>query len=197
MLAVAVLTLHWVWPEIQVLVWVALLSPLLAVAMLFVREGRKATTYVARHIMYGLPQMSGELLLFLAAGVLAAGISSAARGFEIGLLPDRFGATEASVVLAFMVMLAAVGIHPVIAISVLGGLLLPLAPDPNLVGMVFLMAWSLGVCVSPLSGMHLAMQGRFHLPATRFFRWNAPYVLVMWCVDSGLLHLYDHFMKSG
>ena len=193
LLAVAVVLLHELWPHIRVLVWVALLSPLLAIAMVFGREGRTAIFSLGRHVTSGLPQMSSELVLFLAAGVLAVGISSYVGSMELQVLPEHFGPTEASLLLGIMVLLAAAGVHPVISISVSGGLLMPIASDPSLVGMVFLMAWSLGVCVSPLSGMHLAMQGRFQVPATRFFGWNLSYIAAMLCVDVGLLHIYHYW----
>ncbi|GAB4348933.1 MAG: hypothetical protein Kow006_10040 [Gammaproteobacteria bacterium] len=192
LLALAVLLLHELWPGIKVLVWVALLSPALSIGLLVRREGRAAAARLKGHVTRGLPQMSGELILFLAAGVFAAGVGSVADTLELTLGAERVGARGAAAMLAIMVLLAAFGVHPVISISVIGGVLADTAIDPNLLGMVFLMGWSLGVCISPLSAMHLAMQGRFGVPSFQFLRWNYRYILVMWCVDALLLYLYTH-----
>lgn len=190
LLAVAVLALHELWSEIRILTWIALLSPLMACAGLMVRDRLRAPNLLVRHVQAGLPQMAGELLLFLAAGVLAAGIASAAEGYGAAELIEHFGATEATGLLAVMILLSVAGVHPVISISVAGGILMPIVTDPNLLGLVFLMAWSLGVCASPLSGMHLAMQGRFGIPGRRFIAWNGRYALLMWLVDGLVLHGY-------
>ena len=135
--------------------------------------------------------MSGELLLFLAAGVLAAGIGSLVQSSGWSLHLFGFGATEASLMLLLMVALSVLGVHPVISIATAHGLLMPLAPDPNLIGATYLMAWAQGVAISPLSGMHLGMQGRFGIDARGFLRWNGRFTLVMLALDSLALHIYQ------
>ncbi len=190
LLTAAVLLLRELWQHVPILTWIALLSPLIAAAVLLAREGGAGGSALHQHVRAGLPRMAGELMLFLAAGVLAAGISSAAETSALLPMPQAFGPAEAAWLLAGMVVLAAAGVHPVISISVAGGMLMPLVADPNLLGIVFLMAWALGVCASPISGMHLAMQGRFGIRAAAFPRWNARYVLLMLVVDAAALHLY-------
>jgi hypothetical protein len=90
-----------------------------------------------------------------------------------------------------MVSLSVLGIHPVISIATAGGLLAPLEPDPNLLGMVFLMSWALGVTMSPFSGMHLAMQGRYGIDSYRFLGWNWRFALFVLAVDLAALFLYS------
>jgi len=85
-----------------------------------------------------------------------------------------------------MVALAVLGIHPLISIATASGVIGAVA-DPNLLALTFLMTWALGVAASPLSGMHMAMQGRYGVPAHRFVRWNGRYVLMMLLVDSAVL----------
>jgi hypothetical protein len=53
------------------------------------------------------------------------------------------------------------------------------------------MAWAQGVSISPLSGMHLGMQGRFGIDPRGFLRWNGSYTLFMLVLDTGALHLYE------
>ena len=80
---------------------------------------------------------------------------------------------------------------PVISIATVSGILMPVVDDPNLLGITFLMTWALGVTYSPLSGMHLAMQGRYGINAFGFLRWNAGYVAFMLLVDGGALYAYS------
>jgi hypothetical protein len=110
-------------------------------------------------------------------------------GFTLNVL--EFGATEASLLLISMVGLSAVGVHPVISIATAHGLLAPLAPDPNLMGITYLMAWAAGVSSSPLSGMHLAMYGRYGIDPRGFLRWNGGFTLFMLAVDTLVLHGYQ------
>ena len=78
LLATLVLTLHQLSPETPVLTLISSLAALLTLIVLFVRHAPSALSRFVSHIREGLPRMSGELALFLAAGVLAAGIGSAA-----------------------------------------------------------------------------------------------------------------------
>ena len=90
-----------------------------------------------------------------------------------------------------MVALAIAGVHPVISIATAHGVLAPLAPDPNLMGITYLMTWAGGVSSSPLSGMHLAMQGRYGIDPRGFLRWNGAFTLFMLVVDVAVLHAYQ------
>ena len=72
------------------------------VAILLLRHASRALPEIGAHVREGLPRMSGELLLFLAAGVLAAGIGSAVQGAGWALGLEAFGATEASFLLFLM-----------------------------------------------------------------------------------------------
>jgi hypothetical protein len=54
-----------------------------------------------------------------------------------------------------------------------------LEPDPTLLSLVCLASWSLGSAAGPLSGMNLAMQGRYGIEAHRLMCWNMRYLLLM------------------
>jgi len=93
---------------------------------------------------------------------------------------NEFSATTACVLLAVLLIVAALGLHPVILIVSITPILLAVNPDPVLLGITFLFGWSLGTCVSPLSGTNLIMQGRFGIVAWRGALQNLPYVAVMY-----------------
>ena len=192
-LALAVLLAHQWRPQIPILTLVALLSLTATLVVLLLRDGRGGLRQFIAFTMVRLAGMSNELALFLAAGVLASGIGAAvaASGLNLGAFP--FGFPQAAGLLAIIVALSALGIHPVISIATAGGLLAPLHPDPNLLGMVFLMTWALGVTLSPLSGTNLAIQGRYGIDAHRFLRWHARFALFVLAVDLGTLFAYTLF----
>ena len=194
LLALLVLLCHLAAPSIPILTLISSLAVLLTLGVLLARTRERSADLFFGHVREGLPRMSGELLLFLAAGVLAAGIGSLVQSTGWGLQLSVFGATETSLMLLLMVGLSVAGVHPVISIATAHGLLTPLAPDPNLIGIAYLMAWAQGVAISPLSGMHLGMQGRFGIDPRGFLRWNGSYTLAMLALDVGVLHLYEVLM---
>lgn len=192
-LAVSVLAAHTFWEQIPVLTLVSILSLLFTLVLLIWRYRGKSTLRLRQHIEHTLPTMSGETLLFLAAGVLAAGIGSALQAADFALQLDHFGAWQAWLLLLVLVGVSALGIHPVISISTAGGLFAPWVSDPNLLALVFLMTWALGVSISPLSGTHLAMQGRYGLSAYAFSRWNLGFVGVMLLIHLLALLVYERW----
>ncbi len=192
-LSACVLVTHQFLPALSVLTVITLLPPLLSTAVLWWREGlRRMGAEIRRHITCRLPEMYGELLLFLAAGVLTVGLSSVFRSFE--WLPFfEITGTTASMTLVALVLLAASGVHPIISISALAAWLQPLDLDATILAMVFLMTWGIGVASSPLSATHLTMQGRYGIVSWRFFRWNLFYCLFMLVLGSLVLHVYARF----
>jgi len=48
-----------------------------------------------------------------------------------------------------------------------------------MLGVVFLSSWALGSAAGPLSGMNIAIQGKYGIDSQQIMRWNLPYVLVM------------------
>ncbi len=193
-LAVSVLGVHLIKEDIPVLTLVSLSSLLFTLVLLVWRYADKAPTIFFQHIKQTLPSMSGETLLFLSAGVLAAGLGSALQAANFSLELTQFGPWQAWLLLLVLVGISGLGVHPVISISTAGGLFSPWVSDPNLLGLVFLMAWALGVSLSPLSGTHLAMQGRYGIPSYAFTRWNLVYVALLLLVQLAALHLYVLFL---
>jgi hypothetical protein len=138
--------------------------------------------------------MSGELWLFLSAGVLAVGLDQVVVTTGLTLPIESFNATTAIGVLTAMVVAAAMGVHPIISISALSSLLSPLSPDPTLLGIIFLASWSLGVVINPLSGIHIIMQSRYDIAAVKMVRQNGGYVLTLLLATAALLQGVEYLM---
>ena len=171
----------WLFPTIATLVVIATSALLVTIIMLLLRNNFKASLLkLANYVIEGLPRIVNELTLFLAAGLIAAGMLALIQQGIIDNPFTRFDANTAAKVLGIIVLLAAMGIHPVITISSFTPMLLTLDPDPNLLAITYLLGWNLGTCSSPLSGTHLVFQGRYDIPSWKAAIWNWPYALVMY-----------------
>ena len=190
LLVAIVLALHTLIPHWSILAIIALSAPLLTVAILLVRESWNARPPLKAHVTQGLASTVNELALFLAAGVLAAGLTSLTHTMGDWLPFDDFGPLQAGLLLTAMVGIAALGVHPVISIAACGVWLAPLHPEPNLLAITLLMAWAIGVPANPLSGLHLMMQGRYGIDGYAFLRWNGAYVLKCLGAGAALLYVY-------
>lgn len=195
-LALIILGLHAIRPDLSILGVIALIAPTLSFTVLWLRRQGAPATFGAQ-IVRGLPLMANELALFLAAGVMAAGLESLLL-LAGGWTPfGHFGGAQAGLVLCTMVALAIVGVHPVIGIALFATLLAPLSPDPTLLAMTFLAGWAIGVSVSPLGGMNLAIQGAYGVRGTEILRQNAVYGAVMTAIASAAFMLYTTVFGIG
>lgn len=191
LLAVLVMVAHQCWPAISVLTLVTLISVLFAPLWVTLRQGRSGLRASLNHIHFGLPRLGGEVSLFLAAAVMAAGVAALLASFNVELRFERFGANQAFVVLIIMIGLAMIGMHPVTTVALAGSLLMPAIDDPSLLGLVFLMSWSLGVALSPFSGIQLALQSRYGVSARVLLRLNRLYAPLVLGIDFIALHAYQ------
>jgi len=189
LLALAVLAVHGVRPDVSVLGIIAALAPTVTALTLTLRR-EPAVRRMLGQITGGLPLMASELALFLSAGVLAAGLQSLIAAFGGQLPIDTFGGVHAALLLAVLVVLAAAGVHPVIGVAAASSLLAPTAPDNDLLAITFLGAWSIGVAVSPLSALTMGIQAAYGIRAMEILRWNARYALVMVAATGAALWLY-------
>ena len=195
-LAVMILFLAQLAETWSVLTHISLSALSLTFFVLLWRQGVKLTLHtIGRFIFDGLPAMVNELQLFLAAGVLAAGLASVISGTMIPTL-SAFTAFEAVVLLGVMILLAIGGVHPVVTLAGATPLIMTLQPHPDLLAVCFLLAWSLGTCASPLSGTHLIFQGRYGIPSWKGALWNWPYVAFMYCVAAMLLFVVERLLHT-
>ena len=103
--------------------------------------------------------------------------SSGNRAADFIGYPMQASALKVPAVLAAMILLAALGIHAVITIAMASAWLAPLQPEPTLLALVFVQSWAIGLAAGPMSGIHLALQGRYGLSAAQLARANVRYCL--------------------
>jgi len=189
-LAVSVLLVHEWQPRWSVMAIIAAMASLVTIVTLLLRSGAQAGATLLRHVHTRLPGMNGELTLFLAAGILSAGMNGTIDALDLGLPFAQFGAFEASLVLVVMNVCAWLGLHPIVLVSVLGPWLLPLQPDQTLLAMAFLMSWGIGLAACPMSNTMLGMAGRYGLPFGKLLALNRRYSIKMTGVGIVVLYLY-------
>lgn len=178
LLAVLVGAGHWLFPEWAMLSVISIASLLMIAVTLAYRQGpAQAGRSIAKHASRRLPNMAGELVLFLAAGCLASGLGALINTGGIWMPFTTFGVVQAAVLLALMILLAAAGIHTVISITMASAWLVPLHPEPTLLAMVFVQSWAIGLAAGPTSGTNLTIQGRYGIPATTMAKSNIRYCL--------------------
>ncbi|MCZ6488256.1 MAG: hypothetical protein O6703_08785 [Gammaproteobacteria bacterium] len=188
-LVICVVLGFWLLPETPVLMVIASSALLVTTLTLVIRNRASVTSQLGDYVVNGLPRMVNELTLFLAAGVLAAGMSAIIENGVPVTQFTHFDATTSIQLLGFMLLCAVIGIHPVILISSLTPLILTLDPNPNLLAVTYLFAWNLGTCSSPLSGTNLVFQGRYDIPSWKAAIWSWPYVIVMYLIAAIWLQL--------
>lgn len=192
LLAVCVALLHRAWPGFSVLTLISVSAPMLVALIVFARGGIGAGSgRLVRHVRHTLPEMSGELLLFLGAGVLAAGLSALFTSFGDWTPFAIFDGVAASATLTGIVALSIVGVHPIVCVSFLAPLLAPISPEPNLLALVFISGWAIGCTLSPFSGTNLTMQGRYGVRNWSTTLGNLGYGALMLGAACGLLIWFD------
>jgi hypothetical protein len=191
LLALAVLIAHFLVAKISILTLISLLAPI--GGLLSMRGPRKTATFLG-FIHNRLAGIGSQFALFLAAGVFSSGIKSvillspALFSFD-GL---TFGSLLFACISAAMIVVGLLGIHPVISIAVTAPLLAPLHPDPTRCGFLYLTVWAISTGSSPLSGIGLAMIGRYGASARSILAHNWYYAVVMWLTAS----LVDYLLLS-
>ena len=171
---------HWRWPSLSVLLLVALLAPLLAAAVLAARAGAfGAMRAVARFGLTDLPGMSGELTLFLAAGVLGGGLTALVAAYPAMVPAFALDPTTGTAALAGIVLCAMAGVHPLVSVTALVAVALPASPDPTLLAVVCVTGWGIGSAAGPYSGINLVLAARCGVSSWLLARWNAVYCAIM------------------
>ncbi|KAB7889475.1 tellurium resistance protein TerC [Poseidonibacter ostreae] len=193
-LAFFVLLTNHYYPEIKVIILVSSFAVLLTLLVLPIKKGlKKAKEKLSWHIKEELPNMKMEMSLFLVAGMFGISISSILIGLDLSLPFEKFDWFIASILLAIFIILAFVGIHPIITIAIIGDFLSSV--NHTLLAVTFLMAWSTTVSTSPFSGLNLTIVARYKVEGKRIFKLNILYALKMYIVCVLCLFLLSNFLQ--
>ncbi|WP_417226677.1 hypothetical protein [Amphritea sp.] len=191
LLAILVMLAHWRWPTLPVMTLVTLISVLFVLTYLATKQRSNGVRLLTQHINEGLPKLGSEITLFLAAAVMAAGVAALLESLQIRLAPEHFTAPEACLTLLALVGLALIGMHPVTTAVLAGSILMPSVSDPNLLAITLLLSWSIGVGVSPFSGVQLSLQSRYGISSLTLMKFNRYYSPTMLTVGFAAIWLYS------
>ncbi len=182
-LAVMVLGLHFLWPDISILNIICIVAP---VGAMFFMKPRPSQERVRAFITTKMPFVSSQFLLFLAAGVFSAGLKSLTYAYPalLNLSSTAFTPVSFSLVLGVMILVGIIGIHPVISISIAAPLLLPLNVDHSQLAFLFLTSWAIATACSPLSGVGLTLMSRYKASYRGIILLHPHYAIIMWALAS-------------
>jgi len=138
---------------------------------------------LARKVMRGLADLRTETLMFTAANTFSAGIAQAVPAAKAGEAVAALGFGSDGLILAFafgLIGASALGLHPVIAVVLIGPVVPPETfglPLP-LLALLLMALWGMGTNVSPFSATNIIMGravGVNHWLIA--WRWNLPFSL--------------------
>ena len=190
LLCIAVLVGKWWWPTLTITGIIALMAPLVSLLLM---PRQNVTVALKQQVTERFPAMGSQVVLFLGAGLLAAGIHGLTQIWSPQALfahISHYGVIEAALVTLVILLIAYLGVHPIIMTSSLAPLLWHLHPDPSLLGMTFLFAWGLATGATPLSGANLALIACFRVRAWNMLVWNLGYAVKQWLWLIALYALY-------
>ena len=180
-LAFLVLLTNHYFPQVKVIVLIALFSLLLTLFVLPIKKGlTKSYNQLKIHLIDELPKMRLEMSLFLVAGMFGISISTILVGYDVSLPFETFDWIIASILLAIFIVLSMIGIHPIITIVIIGDFMSSV--NHTLLAITFLMAWSTTVSTSPFSGLNMTIVSRYNFLAIDIFKLNISYALKMYIV---------------
>ncbi|MFQ6372645.1 hypothetical protein [Shewanella sp. YIC-542] len=185
LLALAVLLLHSLYPQVNILILIAMVAPVSA--LLFLR-GRPRRKVMVEYVEQRLPNVASQFSLFLAAGVFSTGVAAI-----IACYPQLFSFEASQLtpwlfwgISALMILAGLIGLHPVVSVSLVAPLLMPLVSNMNQLAFLYLSVWGTTTAVSPLSGVGLSMVSRYNASSRMILQQNWRYMLLMWFAAGGI-----------
>jgi hypothetical protein len=184
-LASSVILFHFIWPSISILVLICLLAPSATILLMKTASRKQSLLHFVNH---KLPQIGSQFALFLAAGIFSSGISAIILCYPAVFNLDSFTFSPLlfSFVLAGMILVGIIGVHPVVSIAIASPMLLPLNPDPTQLGFLFLSAWAISAGSSGLTGLGLLMTSRYDIPTKTIVSNSLHYAIFMWLLCSAV-----------
>ncbi|MDD2382964.1 MAG: tellurium resistance protein TerC [Sulfurospirillaceae bacterium] len=195
-LAFCVLLTNHFFPNIKIIVLVALFCIALACIVLPIKEGiQSAIESFSHHLHAELPRMKTEISLFLIAGVFGVSASTIFQGLGFGFPFDYYDYKVAALVLFVFIILSMLGVHAIISISIFGHMLQGF--DHTLVAVTFLMAWATTVSTSPFSGVNLTLQARYDVSTREVLKLNVTFLIKSYLACVLVLYLISKNLVSS
>jgi len=192
-LAVLVLATNRYYPSIKIIILIPAFALALTLAVLSIKKSvLDSFRKIKHHILEDLPNMSSEISLFLVAGMFGIAMSSIVVGLHVTLPFATFDWPQASLLLAALVIVSFLGVHPVISIAIISSFLHDV--NHTLFAAAFLMAWASTVATSPFSGINLTIVPRYHVDGKRIFMLNIFYTLKMYVVHVLCLYVLSQYL---
>lgn len=188
-LAAAVLTLHYIFPSVRILNIICCVSPI--GAMIFMKGSPRKTvlkSFVETKILSVAPQF----ILFLAAGVFSTAIGSLTKVYPsvFNFTGMTFSPTMFATISGVLVIIGFLGVHPIVGISIISPLILPLNPDHSQLAFMYLTSWAIATGSSPLSGVGLIMVSRYNTTPLTVLKNNLHYAFAMWAASCLVNYYY-------
>lgn len=132
-----------------------------------------------------LPKIKNEIILFVGAGLFATSINYSHLGDYVSVLLSMLVGKNALllavVIILAILMLSALGIHPIIPVTIIGGTVKAAAygVTPTYLALIMAISWAMGISISPSSATVIALSGLTgQSPIHVGLRWNGFYVLI-------------------
>lgn len=183
----AVLVLHTAFRDTSLVSIVALSALIVSAAGLLTVHPTGSVIRVKEHVAARLPQTNGEVTLFLSAGVLIAGVTQATEALELTLPLATTTWWHAWLLLLAMVILALLGLHPVVTIAVASALMTDSTTNPTLLAMTGLLAWGIQAAAGPITGLNVVLHGRYGIDSFTIARWNLPHAVSLMALSVPVL----------
>ncbi|HZK86190.1 MAG TPA: C4-dicarboxylate ABC transporter [Desulfosporosinus sp.] len=148
-----------------------------------------------------LPRLKNEIVLFVGAGLFATSISYSHLGDYVPQFLNLIVGSNAlslTIVMIFgSLILAFLGVHPIVTVTILGGTVKAAAygVSPTYMALILAISWAMGISVSPSAANVIAIAGLTGQSPTQIgFRWNGLYVAV---VSTVLIMIMTLFRAVG
>ncbi len=183
LLATAVISGHYLFPELGMIMLICIIAPPAAILLM---RGRPRLLFLKDFISHRINSTISQFVLFLTAGVFSVGITSVIQVYPelFNFTGNAFSHGMFATVSALLIILGLIGVHPLVGISIVSPLLLPLHPDNSRLGFLFLTSWAISTGSSPLSGVGLVLTSRYHMSPRSILTSNFHYVVAMWLASN-------------
>ncbi|WP_320170311.1 hypothetical protein [Maridesulfovibrio sp.] len=189
LLAVAVITGHHFFPEMGMILLICLVAPPAAILLM---RSRPRLPQLQDFISHRIVSTVNQFVLFLTAGIFSIGITSVIQVYPeiFNFAGKTFTPGLFATISALLIVLGLIGVHPLVGISIVSPMLLPLHPDSSRLAFLFLTSWAISTGSSPLSGVGLVLTSRYNVSSRSILASNIHYVAAMWLMANLVNVLY-------